>query len=420
MFAGEQTYIIWKPTLHILRPRVRLQRPAVYFTASLSLTSNALNASRDGQTELLKSFEALPGNVLEPLRFDPALSGSGVNLPEDRIIKVLPASTTERDEVKPVRGATKRAFPVVPALFTRIRYSTLSDAVIASLHLEASQLVYGSVSVHDVSLDLSDANVRQLKSPTQPEGLLAGDEMVNLYNLTPSNPSLTIASSPVSVTICATVHIEAGSSVKLEISWQAVVDLSKVATKPSYKWSRPLSGGALQASRRTSLQADSRQSDGKDQFSPISERGMTFYFTSQVAVKAGDPFDIKIHCINRSNRTRRFALVVLHPKRQHISKHQRNSSMTNADLVATIFNAPTLERTRPPDVLDLNPDVRIGPLASGAIFETQLKFRAVATGPLDLGVIRIVDLDTRQTVDVRELPDVIALQSTEQSLASSR
>ena len=40
-----------------------------------------------------------------------------------------------------------------------------------------------------------------------------------------------------------------------------------------------------------------------------------------------------------------------------------------------------------------------------------MKFRAMTTGVLDLGIIRIVDLETRLTVDVKELPDVVAFET---------
>lgn len=414
LFAGEQTYIIWKPTLHLPRPKVRLQRPAVYFTAIINLASNALNASKSSRSDVLQSYETLPTNVLEPLQFDAALRGSSVYLPEDRITKVLPASATAGEGARPIRGATKRAFPILPALFTRVRYSVLPDALTASLHLETSQLVGGSLSITDASLDIRDADVRHLASSPHSKTLFAGDEVVNLYKLIPRVRSGTTTNTPVSVKIKATVNIERNSSVGLEVSWQAHVDLTKVALKPTYKWSRPLSGGSLRPPSRPSLQAGNRpSSDGIDQGALSSERGMTFNFTAQLAVTTGEHFTIGVHCINRSNRTRRFALVVLHARRQHPSKHLTAFSLESADLVASIFNAPHLERTKSPDVLDLNPDVRIGPLPPGAVFETHLKYRAMASGSLDLGVIRIVDLDTRQTVDVRELPDIIALESAE-------
>lgn len=410
LFAGEQTYIIWKPTLHIPRPRARLQRPAVYFTASLNLTSSALNGTKNDRGDFLKSFEPLPGNVLEPLQFDSALGGSTVHLPEDMITKVMPTSATVRNELKPIRRATKRAFPIGPALYTRIRYFTLPDAVIASLHLEASHLVYGSVTVDDVFLDVNGTAARHLTSSTDSQGLLAGDETVRLYKLVPQSQVSPTTPYPLSVRIRATVKIDRGSSVGLEVSWQTHVDLTKAALKPNYKWSRPLSGSQLQPPSRPSMHAGSRPSSSDlERKSKTAETGMLFSFTMRTMVRKSEEFGLEVHCHNRSGRTRRFALVVLHLIRHHTDKAEKVSSLENTDLIASIFNAPPLARTTAPDVLDLNPDVRIGPLPAGAVFETQMKFRAVASGPLDLGVIRIVDLDTRQTVDVREMPDVIAL-----------
>ena len=84
-------------------------------------------------------------------------------------------------------------------------------------------------------------------------------------------------------------------------------------------------------------------------------------------------------------------------------------SEDDREVIADLFNAPPVERQRPPDVFDLNPDMRIGPIPPGACYETELKFWAATTGVLDLGVARIIDLETRQTVDVKELPDVVVL-----------
>lgn len=399
--------MIWKPTLHISRPRVRLQRPAVYFTASLVLRSTALNQSASDRSDLLNSFEPLPENVLEPLRFDAAFGGSEVYLPEDRITKVLPASATARDDLKPIRGATKRAFPIVPAVFTRIRYSTLPDSMVASLHLEVSHLVAGSVTIKEVGLSTDGADVRRLVRSSGSERLAAGVEMVNLYKLTPkSNASTT--SSTISVRAHAVVHTEQGSSVELDTSWQANVDLTKLPLQPAYRWSRPLSGGPPHPPGRPSLQAGPRPpSVDIAQKSSPTEATVTFNLTARSTVRKGEVFSLDVHCINRSSRTRRFAFVVLHLRR-HTARDLKGDK-ANAELVASIFNAPSLERTKQPDVLDLNPDVRIGHLPAGAVFETQMRFRAVTAGPLDLGIIRIVDLDTRQTIDVKELPDVTAL-----------
>jgi hypothetical protein len=60
--------------------------------------------------------------------------------------------------------------------------------------------------------------------------------------------------------------------------------------------------------------------------------------------------------------------------------------------------------------LTLTPDVRIGPLTAGACFETSLRYQTTSAGVLDLGTIRVIDLESRQTLDIAELPDVVSLE----------
>ena len=96
-----------------------------------------------------------------------------------------------------------------------------------------------------------------------------------------------------------------------------------------------------------------------------------------------------------------------------MSRQLEDAHSGDAGTIANVFNAPPPEQPKAPDVLDLNADVRIGPLPPDATYETRLKFRAMTTGILDVGIIRIVDVDTRQTVDVKELPDIIALEQSD-------
>ena len=412
--TGHSTYVVWKPELHLVRPRARLQRPAVYFTAYLAVTAETLRESRRNAADYLKNFESLSANVLEPLNFDSSAARSKLYLSEQRITKIEPASSRAQDNIKPIRGASKRAFPILPALFTRVRYSALPDSIIASLHIETSQAVTGSVQIRDVKLQVIDAGFETLTSVGWPRDTQAGDEIVLLYKIKALSEDATNTTSSVLVQLDATVSPKRESETQLDIRWQTEVDLSQQEPKPTYKWSRPLSGAShvskpsLQGvPRPNSLEADVKCT--------TSETGITFNFTATPTVVQHEEFKVDVHCVNRSTRSRRFALVVLPPKRMQPSRHQDFSNSENADVVANIFNAPPLERPKVPDVLDLNPDVRIGPLPPGAIYETQLKFRAMAAGVFDLGVIRIVDVDTRQTVDVRELPDIISLEETSQA-----
>lgn len=406
--AGDYTYVLWEPTLHLPRPRARLQRPAIYFTAHLTPTSKALITPVSAGSKPLKSFEPLPANVLEPLRFDQALGESNIYLSEARITKYAPTATKPQDDVKPIRGASKRAFPVVPALFTRIRYSALPDSVVASLHLETTQAVSDTVEIKDIALDVPDAAVKSLCPLETPKQSRPGDETILLYRLTWQDKETSPAPATVFVKIEASVALEEGF-VDLEIKWQAQVDLSQTMSKPTYKWSRPLSGTKQLPVRPSSESAARPPSIDINQASSSEDSGVTFSFQAARKIKKKKVFNLEVLCVNNSTRVRRFALVVLQPKRPTATDHSDQDSR-GTDKVSGLFDAPERDTSIKLDAIDLNPDVRMGPIPPGACFEMRMKFKATRYGPLDLGVVRIVDLDTRQTVDVRELPDIIAVK----------
>lgn len=409
-----RTYVIWKPSLHLSRPRARLQRPAIYFTANATISSAGKGMGPISQKEYLKSFEPLPSNVLESLQFEPALHGSKVTLPESRITKVAPKAPHLKDAAKPIRGASKRAFPAVPAIFSKIRYSALPDAMIASLHLETSHIIAGTVTITAVDLDVPNAKVEHLTNVALPLDTRGGDETIILYRIAAAESAKTPTSTagmPVSISISAQATLDQGSNITFSITWQAQVDLSQTLPKPVYRWSRPLS---TMSGHHRGLSVQSNPSVATMDTLPKAGEGggsgITFTFSAPATVYKNAELKLNVHCSNRSGRSRRFGLMMLRPRKSRTTAMSQATTV-DADLIANIFNAPLLERIKSSDVHDLNPDVRIGPLPTGACFEAQLKFRVLKTGVLDIGVLRILDLDTRQTVDVRELPDVVALEA---------
>jgi hypothetical protein len=49
-------------------------------------------------------------------------------------------------------------------------------------------------------------------------------------------------------------------------------------------------------------------------------------------------------------------------------------------------------------------------LTAGACFETSLRYQTTSAGVIDFGTIRVIDLESRQTLDIAELPDVVSLE----------
>ncbi|KAK0366766.1 hypothetical protein LTR91_021156 [Friedmanniomyces endolithicus] len=440
--AGDQTYVIWTTRLDLTRPRTRLQRPAIYFTATLALRADYGADIVTHGKDYLEPFEPLPRNVLESLNSATELRGTQVYLSENRIAKVAPKPVRREETVRPIRGATKRAFPTMPALFTRMKYTTVPGAFIAALTLETSQVITGTISVQHIDVkasgldagatdavaqdnalrgitsdsDTGTKSVQCLTEASLPMHLKAGDESVLLYHLPrtkQSNPSTTTAA--LDFRLSATVKLEEDSHTELDMSWQSQQEPQQPAPEPSYKWSRPLSnpepkdvrlsGQALPASIPPSAPAPLSRPSGK---------GVTFFFTAPETTHQYDDFLLKVQCINHSARSRRFAVMPVRSKHSSLAAHSLSAS-DDADLVAGIFNAPPLQPPKPDEISCHTPHVKIGPISPGASFDAAIELRAKRTGVLNLGTFKIEDLDTRQTVDVVDLPDIIALEALEGS-----
>ncbi|TKA72056.1 hypothetical protein B0A55_06661 [Friedmanniomyces simplex] len=420
--AGDQTYVIWTTNLDLARPRTRLQRPAIYFTATLGLRENARADLGKIDKDYLKPFEPLPRNVLESLNSASDFRSAQVYMSEDRITRVAPKPVRREETVRPIRGATKRAFPTMPALFTRVRYTTVPNGAIASLHLETSQVITGTVSVQHIDVKLSglDAepanavaedhvlrglkpdpalttkNVQCLTEASLPMSLKAGDESVLLY-LLPRDQQGRDSSNAVTLDLAVPAGDPAVNS----------RDTLRMVT------SRSRSGSTDVLLSGPSLPAPIPQS-GPTPTSRPSGDGVTFFFSAPEKTHQYDDFHLKINCINRSGRSRLFAVVPVRPKQSSLAAHSHSGS-DDADLVAGIFNAQPLQRQKPDEVLCHTPHVKVGPVPSGASFDTAMELRAMRVGVLDLGALKIEDLETGQTVDVVDLPDVIALEALEGS-----
>lgn len=408
--VGDKAYVVWRPSLRLSRPRVRLHRPAIYFTANLTIANENTRGLQGAHPEYLKSFEPLPANVLEPLQFDPALKHTGLSLPESRITKVAPRAPRLHDAVKPIRGATRRAFPAVLALFTKIRYSSLPDAVVASLHLETSRIIAGVVTISRVAVEVSHAKVEHLTAFNLPLATQGGDETVVVYKIyrdtrhtAPINNTQSL-----SVTVTAKALLDQGSTIDFELNWQAQVNLSTPQARSEYHWSGPLSGMSAHQRGSSTQSGSGTISFEATQKSTADENAIMISISGPATVAKDSEFAIDLQCSNQSSRTRRFVVLVLQ-HRQPKTASSTQATAVDAGLVAKIFSVPPLESTKPLDVYVRSPEFRVGPLASGACFEAQLWFRTVSTGLLNLGTARILDLDTRQVINVRELPDIVAL-----------
>ncbi|OQO12099.1 hypothetical protein B0A48_02738 [Cryoendolithus antarcticus] len=404
---GDSTYAVWKQPLHLAQPGSKVRRPAVYFTANLSPLADALAEASIVEKDYLPSFQPLPANVLEPLRFDASYGDAGreIYLSETRVAKVSPTAPRLEPLMRPLRGATKRAFPISSALYTRFGYSPVPQGGVVSVHVEAAKLISGDVQVHDVEMMVPGYDVGLLNSVDWPQQIKGGDEVVLLFHVL--HTSMTIGSKedkPPSLKLDAIMNIEDGTSVQLYMNRMADIKLPAATADKVYCWTN------------TKLSSDPVLSSGNRVGRPgmdiEGKNEVIFNFTGPAEVKLNADFVVHVQCVNKSDRARKLALRPTPAKETAQGNAQfpaRGSSKAGSDTRTMSTGAISPRTASEPHVLVVTPDIPTETLAPGACCEVDLQYRAVRAGSLQLGMVRIVDLQSEQRIVVSDLPDVVAI-----------
>ncbi|KAL9026921.1 MAG: hypothetical protein Q9180_007405 [Flavoplaca navasiana] len=149
--------------------------------------------------------------------------------------------------------------------------------------------------------------------------------------------------------------------------------------------------------------------------------------TAPREVCVGQPFTWDVFLVNRSDKARKLAILVI-PKRQagdhqsHTSRASGSSAavgqrrgIDHADAVLNENRLYGLQKSNSKDAVQivcLSTDVRIGNLNPGFCHNTELKFLPLSKGVLQLEMVRVVDVLRNETIDIRDLPEIVAEERT--------
>ncbi|KAL8681168.1 MAG: hypothetical protein Q9186_002700 [Xanthomendoza sp. 1 TL-2023] len=151
--------------------------------------------------------------------------------------------------------------------------------------------------------------------------------------------------------------------------------------------------------------------------------GVTLTLTAPREVYVGQPFTWDVFLVNRSDHARKLAIVVI-PKRKaaehksHLSKTSVSSNaasqrrgIVHADAVMDENRLYALHKSNSKDAVQivcLSTDVRIGNLNPGFCHNTELKFLPLSKGILNVEAVRVIDVLTNESTDIRDLPEIVA------------
>ncbi|EKV12756.1 hypothetical protein PDIG_41920 [Penicillium digitatum PHI26] len=433
---GNHVYLIWNIETILRRPRIRIQHPSLLFIASVSLNPADARRQEDSEDDYLPSLVPASTNMLQSLSTDKTFSHKEPFLPASRLLRVIPTTHNEAP-VYNIQQQHGHPFRVVPAASARIRYSRLSSytaipMTVASLDFEVTPYLACEVSFDKAKLHLSDGTIESLSDTpglTLPITCRPRDDVTLMYKLTPeygpeTNPSSTALVSTLDISLEATILVDDDCKPRISMQWKANVDFS-VALNPTYGGPSP----ALQrANRPASLSvstqvgvAPSHRSSLRERAYSVTDVGITISFSGPVRVQVGSVFSWDIFIVNRSSIPRKFALIAiprrkrLDPRGQVARPSSSSSTSRKEDQVAEAVADDNVVHARQKSVagqeaqlISLSTDIRVGPLLPGTCHSTELKLLPLATGPLHLEAIRLIDVNTNETTDIRDLPDILA------------
>ncbi|KAL8807439.1 MAG: hypothetical protein Q9223_004341 [Gallowayella weberi] len=440
--------IIWSGSLDTSRPRARMQQPMITFKASGTLRQPPSTTIEHPEDRLLPSGVAASINILEPLTGDQELRGIRPQLTASRLDRIN-TTTSPATTVQIIRSKQQKPFPALPAVSARVRYSKSGgssgrSATIANLDIETSPFQKEEIQLMDVSMELSDGSVEDLctgRVIKLPMACQPRSNLVFLLRLLPSNHQVNgsrLSSIPRNLDICVNARVLISKTCRphIQMRWRTTVDFL-AALNPNYggpsqpmqRSNRPSSlpirsGNEKHGNTSTALDiAPASSEDSQQQAMATAGFGVTLTLTAPKEVYVGQPFTWDVFVVNRSDQARKLAIVVI-PKRKaadhkiHLSKTSVSSNAVNqrrgidhADAVMDENRLYAMQKSNGKDAVQivcLSTDVRIGNLNPGFCHNTELKFLPLSKGILNVEAVRVIDVLTNESIDIRDLPEIVA------------
>ena len=443
--------VVWKLSAFLVRPRLRLQNPSVVFSATASLKPAEQVGTQVLKEEYLPSQIPSGMNLLEAFSEDPALGGVKPRLSALRVAQVTPITQVARDLMRPLKNISRQSIKVYPAINARVRYSRpnttpTNPSVIASLDVDITPFAGCEITLRKVELSITGGNVEDLNDMpglVLPITCLPQDDVTFLYRLLPGDLDVTNKSQirALDISITAIANLSEVCQPAISMHWTTSLDFTLPVnpgfghpTQPIQRPHRPaqLSIGSvsfetvptvssLAISRPDALPTNDITI--RHQRNPsIPDFGVTMTFTGpppNEPIYPGVPFVWSVFIVNRSDRPRKLALMVLPKRRRTEARITRPPSTSSggirkdpkiADAVVDENIIHAMQRNsaiEPTEIVCVSTDTRVGPLAPSACYEVELKFIPLKVGIVGVEAVRVVDLGTQEHVDIKDLPSIL-------------
>lgn len=265
--------------------------------------------------------------------------------------------------------------------YSRLHISMDDVSLVAALDLEVPQFSTYNAEVKKVGLTLRGGDVKKLTDDENATGThKPGDQLTYLYKIKPDRaPDGTLLLGNkghyLTMVVEAKVFISEDCQPNIAIEWMTVVEFVTEHNPSMVKAAHRLSGITMQAPRTTSpdsLPSHDTQSQAGD--SPNNPINVTLTVSGPPRVSVGEIFQWDVFIVNRSNKTRKLAILIMPKRKRDLEKHRSQSSVSaaglNLDKKELLVSAVVDEnivyarqksaKTEMADLVCLTTDIRLG------------------------------------------------------------
>ncbi|KAJ4145236.1 hypothetical protein LMH87_004091 [Akanthomyces muscarius] len=237
-------YAVWKLAVPLSRPRMRLHRPSVVFSASAGVKpEQSAAADQDsGRTAgYLQSGVPSGLNLLESFAGDPALHGVRPRLSALRVSRVAPV-TRQQDLLTRLRTLPQLQLPIAALVHARIRFARPSAApptstVVALLEFDFTPDLDCEALVDRVALTTSAGTVTSLTDHDGddvaalrlPISCVSHDHVTLVYEIRPHRLDINAkdASNTLHIVVSASIQVAPGvCTPRIDMAWTASLDFA--------------------------------------------------------------------------------------------------------------------------------------------------------------------------------------------------
>lgn len=237
--------------------------------------------------------------------------------------------------------------------------------------------------IKNVAVVLNGGEVHALSSPKDESAVhKPGDQLTYLYKIMPDlasdgTPALGNKDHFLTLKIEAQVFVSKVCRPNIAIEWNTPVDFTNEQTSSLIRAAKKLNIPPAQSSKPTnpdSLPAHDTQSQ-QEQEGKTNDINITLTISGPPTVQVGKIFTWDVFIVNRSNKTRKLAVLVIAKRKRDFDKHQSHPSTSSIgglrreerELLATavvdeniVYAKQKSARTETADLLCLTTDIRLG------------------------------------------------------------